>query len=89
MTETEFDFAVLAANGVSQADFASLVGVSRVTVNLWCNGKRPGKFLVDRVHRLLDAVRKAGELGKLPLHKPRRQDATDRHNALKSALGIA
>lgn len=87
MTETEFDFSPLTVAKLSQGDFAAMIGVSRVTVNLWCNGRPPSKFLVEKIQKTLDAVRKASDAGKLPIKHRRGLTREQRIAALTDAIG--
>lgn len=50
------------------ADFAALVGVSRVTTSLWFNGHAsPHRLLKTKVNRLLEAGQAAVQDGQLPV----------------------
>lgn len=55
--------------GISQGEFAKLVGVSRVTVGWWCNARhQPNKWtrpVVDRVLERLESARADGSLAAL------------------------
>lgn len=63
------DFGVIANAGLTQAQFASLVGVSRVTVNTWIKGHyRPGNAVRGRVIRALELIKQAFADGKLPIN---------------------
>ncbi len=63
------DFGVIDQAGLTQSQFASLVDVSRVTVNTWVKGHyRPSIKLRGRVQRALDLIHGAVEDGKLPIN---------------------
>lgn len=63
------DFGVIDKAGLTQAQFASLVGVSRVTVNTWVMGRyRPGNAVRERVIRALGLIKQAFNEGKLPIN---------------------
>ncbi len=80
------DFSAIASAGLTQAEFAKLVGVSRVTVNTWVRGKmHPHHFISDKVDAALARLRKATRAGTLPLRGTRRSDRL----ALISAVVLA
>ena len=61
-------FDVIAEAGMSQADFAKLVQVSRVTVNTWVTGKRaPHASLRARVVKALKLIAAEVAAGRLPI----------------------
>ena len=61
------DFSVLKDTDLSQVEFAEVLGVSRVTVNLWLHGKaNPHRYNTDNVYATLVALRKASDKGLLP-----------------------
>jgi transcriptional regulator with XRE-family HTH domain len=65
-----FDFSLIQRAGLSQGQFAELVGTARVTVNLWVRGKySPRKPMDRRVKRALDLLQKAIDEGTLPVQK--------------------
>lgn len=67
MTEQP-NFSILKTADIPQGEFASMCGVSRVTVNLWINGKvSPNRFLRDKVDDLLDRIERAVNNKMLPL----------------------
>jgi len=73
--DKEFDFSILPDAGVTQLEFAALVGVSRVTVNLWAAGKmRPHQYIRARVKTLMTAFQKAVQHDLLPLPKDTPKD---------------
>lgn len=62
------DFTIVSKAGLSQGEFAALCGVSRVSVNLWVNGKmRPCRYVSKHVADTLEAVAHAVEQKRLPL----------------------
>jgi transcriptional regulator with XRE-family HTH domain len=84
----EFDFSPLQDAGLTQLEFAALLGVSRVTVNLWVAGKmRPHQYIRSKVVLLLTAIRKATQHGFLPLPRPHAKDR--RIELIKTALRSA
>lgn len=61
-------FDVIEQAGISQGQFAALVGVSRVTVNTWVRGKfSPRPDLKRRVAAILRLVGAAVQAGRLPV----------------------
>lgn len=75
---------VLAQAGITQAEFASLCGVRRVTVNLWCRGKmRPHQYIRSNVLDAIERVKQATSAGVLPL--PRSVQRDKRTDALRQA----
>lgn len=77
------DFNVIDRAGLLQHEFASLVPVSRVTVNNWVRGhKTPHRYILERVKTLLKVLDAAIEEGDLPLSK----GTTNRSGALKIVL---
>ena len=70
MTPQEFDFTIVARAGLTQKEFATLTGVSRVTANLWVRGKmRPHRYLKIKTARVVRALEKAVASETLPLPK--------------------
>jgi len=65
----EIDFSVLERSKVRQAEFAELVGVSRATVNCWCNNRGMGvhHLRVQKVTKYLGAFEGALRDNDLPL----------------------
>lgn len=73
-------FAVIAHSGMTQGEFAQIVGVTRVTTNLWVKGKmRPNRYVAERVNKLLSSIAAAVDQGHLPL-----PPATPKHKRLES-----
>lgn len=73
------DFSIIDRGGVTQGQFAKLVGVSRITVNTWVKGHfQPRPTIRHRVAQALKLIAKAIESGKLPAVAVRRTEATDR-----------
>lgn len=73
----ELDFSPLDAAKITQAEFAAVAGVSRVTVNNWVH-KRLGvhEARAGRVEKLLSAVAAAVSQEKLPFTNTPRADRT-------------
>lgn len=64
------NFDIVKRAGVTQAQFAGLVGVSRITVNTWLKGHfNPQARLRGRVRKALDLLAKAIDDGQLPVPK--------------------
>lgn len=64
------DFSVIDRAGLSQKQFASLIGVSRITVNTWVMGHfSPGRKVAGRVRTALDLLRQAVKAKQLPVDK--------------------
>jgi transcriptional regulator with XRE-family HTH domain len=61
------DFTILTRAGVTQGQFAELVGVSRPTVNTWVKGRwSPGPRHKHRAEKALRLIAEAIERGVLP-----------------------
>lgn len=61
------DFSVIKKSGITQQEFAELVGVGRVTVNLWVRGKmNPNIEVQPTVLWHLEMLDRAIEAGDLP-----------------------
>ena len=72
------DFSIIDRGGVTQGQFAKLVGVSRITVNTWVKGHfQPRPVVRHRVSTALRLIAKAIEAGSLPAVTMRRTEATD------------
>lgn len=64
-------FEVLEKAGVTQGEFAELVGVSRVTVSIWiCKTGKPSARFEAKVKRYLKCLSVAVKLGLLPGNLP-------------------
>lgn len=62
------DFDLIQRAGLSQGQFAALLGVNRITVNTWVTGRfAPRPTLRHRVRRALAALAKAIDDGELPV----------------------
>jgi DNA-binding XRE family transcriptional regulator len=62
------DFTVVQRAGMTQLEFSTLAGVSRVTTNMWCRGKMsPHKYIRSRITALLHALESAVADAQLPL----------------------
>lgn len=78
------DFSVARQAGLSQSELAAVLGVSRVTVNLWVKGKmKPHRYNVDNVRARMALLAAAIKHNLIPKHDRRR---TPRHAAISSAL---
>lgn len=61
-------FENIKAAGLTQQEFAALVGSSRVTVNLWVNGTNmPHRYIREKLTEVLTALGAAVAEEKLPL----------------------
>lgn len=68
---SKFDFSVIEKAGLTQAEFAELSDVSRVSVNNWINGRsHPALKKVPRIKGLLKALALANKQGMLPSTMP-------------------
>lgn len=68
-----FDFSILEQSGVSQKEFADLVGVSRVVVNRYIHGKTGvGSKTAPDVKRVLTLLKVCVKLRTLPADLPAR-----------------
>lgn len=84
--DDNIDFSILEKAGISQAEFADLCGVSRVTVNLWVKGKmQPHRYLRHTVARVTEDIQVALDAGRLPVDTPFRR-VEKRKEALSAAL---
>jgi DNA-binding XRE family transcriptional regulator len=73
-----------ADSGLTQTELAQVLGVSRVTVNLWLNGKmKPHRYNAENVRRRLELLHEALKRNLIPKPNPRRKP---RHEAIKSAI---
>jgi transcriptional regulator with XRE-family HTH domain len=64
------EFEIVGKAGLTQSEFAKLCGVSRVTANLWLNGKmKPHRLLTLAVAKRLDLLQEAVTSGDLPLDR--------------------
>lgn len=85
-TQTEWDFAIVAASGLTQQEFAKLAKVTRVTANLWLNGHRhPSHYIAPRVVEILKRLADAVEEGTLP-PPTRPGNGTDRDRRAREIL---
>lgn len=63
-----FNFRPIKSAELTQGEFASLVGVTRTTANLWVVGKmNPNRYIRDHVAAVLAAITQAIENDQLPL----------------------
>lgn len=67
MDDTKYDFSVVNRAGLTQQEFAQLIGVGRLTVHFWMKGKRkPSRYLAKKVRKALALLAKAVDENKLP-----------------------
>lgn len=82
------DFTLIHRADVRQHEFAELCGVSRVTVNLWVQGKMmPHRFIRTNIEAALDSVAAALQSAQLPL--PLSIPKHQRQQALRVAVAPA
>ena len=63
-----FDFRVIKTANLTQGEFASLVGVTRTTANMWVVGKmNPNRYIRDHMEAVLAAITQAIKNEQLPL----------------------
>lgn len=81
-------FAIITEAGLTQGEFADLVGASRITVNRWSKGQPVSKTFRPRVADLLKRLQVGIKLGLLPgtLSAPARGTTIVRKNELVTAL---
>lgn len=83
------DFSLIERAGLTQREFGSLCGVSRVTVNLWVTNKMgPHRYIRDRVSSILEAIGVALDGDQLPLARsiPRERRGEALENIVRPAL---
>ena len=87
----KFDFTVLTRAGITQAQFAELIGVSRITVNTWVRKRfTPHPTLRPRVTEALKKLREAVREGSLPVPEDSHARAVaQRLRAVRSQLPAA
>ena len=70
------DFSFAKSAKLTQSELAAVLGVSRVTVNMWIKGKaKPHRLHAGDIRKRLNALREAIESGKLPSSKVERSAA--------------
>lgn len=61
------DFSLIKQSGLTQTEFGELVGVGRVTVNLWVKGKmKPNLSVQPAVFLYLEVLQRCLDEGELP-----------------------
>ncbi len=64
------NFKLIATADLRQHEFAALAGVSRVTTNLWVQGKMaPHRFIRTDIENLMAGIQAALESNQLPIAK--------------------
>ena len=63
---SKLDFSVIERAGLTQGEFADLIGVTRVTVNLWVNGGTPSPYLTRVCDGMLNRLQEAIDAEYLP-----------------------
>lgn len=76
------DFTILKDAGVTQAEFGTLVGVSRVSVNKWAKGTPISKKHKQKTAAWLKLIAVAVQTDKLPLQSK----VPNRDEAIKAVL---
>ena len=85
----EFDFSLISRAGLTQQDVADYLGVSRVTVNYWVQGRvEPHPWIQADVGAFLARLRTALDEGRLPVQLPDLREVTraSRRAALEEVL---
>lgn len=78
------DMSAAAELGLTQTELAQALGVSRVTVNLWLNGKmKPHRYHAENIHRRLGLLQEAMRRKMIPKASPQRKP---RHDHIRVAL---
>lgn len=87
-TKTKVDLSLIADTGLSQGEFAELVGVSRVTVNGWMQGRTPSEKTAPLLRKALAVLRVAKRLKLLPgdMPKPTRHTMEQRAKHIRANL---
>lgn len=84
------DFAPMEAAGVTQTEFASILSVTRVTVNRWARGVTPTPYLTKAATNLMSELQAAVDAGLLPGALtdlvPNRYNLEERRAIIDSAL---
>lgn len=79
------DLSIATSAGLTQSEIAHVLGVSRVTVNHWINGKySPHMYIAEHINRRLVLLYAVIENGLIPKHTTNRKKP--RHEALAKAL---
>lgn len=84
-----FDFSLIAQAGLTQQDVADYLGVSRVTINYWVQGRvDPHPWIKEDVGRFLAKLETAIDEGRLPVQLPDLREVTraSRRAALEEVL---
>ncbi len=69
------DFSIIERAGITQRQYADLVGVTRVTVNFWIKGRvRPRDIVRSRIALANAALERAVEAGELPITEEVQED---------------
>lgn len=77
----------LERGGLKVTEFAKILGVNRVTVSTWVNGRwNPHHLLMAKVAAMLQTVEWAVQDGTLPVPDDRSVSRADRIKMLKSVL---
>ncbi len=73
-----------AESGLTQTELAHVLGVSRVTVNLWLNGKmKPHRYNAAHISQRLELLQEAQRRGLIPKQTAKRKP---RHEAILAAI---
>lgn len=86
----KIDLSPLEASGVTQTEFASILFVTRVTVNRWAQGGMPNPYLHKAATEKLQALQAAVDQGLLPGKlaelTPSKYNLDDRKAIIRDAL---
>jgi transcriptional regulator with XRE-family HTH domain len=86
---SDFDFSLIAQAGLTQQDAADYLGVSRVTVNYWVQGRvEPHPWVRDEVGKFLAKLKAGLDEERLPIQLPDLREVTraSRRAALEEVL---
>ena len=80
---SKFDFSLIAQAGLTQQDAADYLGVSRITINYWVQGRvEPHPWIREDVGKFLAKLERAIADGRLPVQLPDlREVARDQRRA--------
>jgi DNA-binding XRE family transcriptional regulator len=85
----DFDFSLIAQAGLTQQDAADYLGVSRVTVNYWVQGRvEPHAWIQEDVGKFLAKLKAGLDEERLPIQLPDLREVTraSRRAALEEVL---
>lgn len=83
------DFSLVERAGLTQSEFAALVGANRISVNHWINKRRtPSRHIMPRIRKALALIERAVEADKLPgdIPSPSARARKERIGYIRDAL---